>query len=128
MRPCSRYDRKTALLTWPNASTSRNRTSTRVWWPNSSFTELQIVQARSVGLERLVRSGHQRGQQRHPRHDAGQLEPLVDRVVVAADRAESVERRQTHARGRVRVAGAAGGGIPEREAQRGGDRLGERHE
>ena len=45
------------------------------------------------------------------RHDAGQVQPLVGRVVVAADRAQAVERRQAQPGGGVGVAGAAGGGV-----------------
>ena len=54
--------------------------------------------------------------------DAREVEPLVDRVVVAADRAEAVEGRDAQRRGRVGVRRAAGGGVAQREAELRGDR------
>ena len=44
-------------------------------------------------LQRLPDAGDQRRQQRRARHHAGQVEPFVGRVVVAADRAEAVQGR-----------------------------------
>ena len=40
-----------------------------------------------------------------------EVEPLVDRVVVAADRAQAVEGREPERRGGVRVGRPAGGGV-----------------
>ena len=65
----------------------------------------------------LTAARDQPGQQRGARHDAREVEPLRRRVVVAADRAEAVERRRPGRARRVRVRRAAGRGVAQLEPE-----------
>ena len=116
------------MFTCPKASMSRKRTCSACGG-GSHRSRGAILAERCVGTgrsERLADAADEPRQQGGARHDAGQVEPLVDRVVVAADRAQAVEGRQPERRGGVRVRCAAGGGVPQLEAQLGGDGDGER--
>ncbi len=75
------------------------------------------------GDERVAGDGEQeRREQGRPGHDRVDLEVLGRRVVVAADRAEPVERRHAQPGGRVGVRGAAGRAVGQREAEPLGER------
>ena len=58
-----------------------------------------------------------RREQRHARDDAPEVEPFRRRVIVAADRAEPVDRGRARRRGRVRVGRATGRRVPKLEPE-----------